>query len=176
MFVDLSRLEDGRLSARFEIDRGSPVLEGFEAEMREPMVLDAEVRNPSGGIHVVDGRLSGTLVAACRRCLEPTKLALDVPFRVVYQEPGRDAKQSEESGGEDVVWLDRGAMRIELDDQVRDRLFLETERFPLCRPDCKGICPQCGQNFNAGLCDCAPDTADSRWKALEGLQLGGEGD
>lgn len=176
MLVDLSRLEDARLSARFEIDRESPVLEGFEADIREPVTLDVEVRSPSGGTYVVTGRLFGTVGAPCRRCLNPTRIALDVPFRVVYQDPGRDAKQTEESGDDDVVWLDRGAMRIELDDQVRDRLFLETERFPLCRPDCKGICTQCGQNFNADSCDCAPETADSRWKALEGLRLGKAGD
>lgn len=176
MFADLSRLEDGRLSTRFEIDRKSPVLGGFEAEVREPVILDLEVRSPSGGTYVVTGRLSGTAVAACRRCLKPTTIPLDVPFRVVYQEPGRDAKRNEDPGDDDIVWLDRGATRIELDDQARDRLFLETERFPLCRPDCKGICPQCGQNFNEGSCTCMLETADSRWRALEGLQLREEGD
>jgi len=176
MFVDLSRLEDGRLSARFEIGRESRVLDGFEAEVREPVILDVEVRSPSGETYVLSGRLSGIVIAPCRRCLRPTMIPLDVRFRVVYQDPGRDAKRSEESGDDDIVWLDRGAMRIELDDQVRDRLFLEIERFPLCRPDCKGICPSCGQNFNEGSCDCTLETADSRWKALEGLRLGEEGD
>lgn len=176
MFVDLSRLEGGRLSARFEIDRENRVLDGFEAEVREPVILDVELLSPSGGTYVLTGRLSGTTVAPCRRCLSPTTIPFDVPFRVIYQDPGRDAKRSEESGDHDIVWLDRGAMRIELDDQVRDRLFLETERFPLCRPECKGVCPHCGQNFNEGSCDCALETADSRWKALEGLQFGVEKD
>jgi uncharacterized protein len=176
MFLDLSRLEDERLAARFEVDRGSAVLDGFEAEVLEPVILDVEVRNPSGGTFVVTGWLSGSAVAPCRRCLVPTTTPIDVPFRVVYQEVGRDAKQSEESGDDDVVWLDRGAKRIELDDQVRDRLFLEVERFPLCRPGCRGICPKCGQNFNEGSCGCTLEATDSRWKALEGLRLGNEGD
>lgn len=176
MFVDFSRLDDGRLSTRFEIERESPVLDGFEAEVREPVILEVEVRSPSGGTYVLTGRLSGIVVLACRRCLQPTAIPLDVPFRILYQDPGRDAERSEESGDDDVVWLDRGATRIELDDQVRDLLFLETERFPLCRPDCKGFCPQCGQNFNEGACDCTLELADARWKALEGLHLGEAGD
>lgn len=176
MFLDLSRLEDGRLSAAFEIDGESPVLAGFEGDLREPLTFDVEVRNPSGSTFVVNGRLSGTIVAPCRRCLEPTSTTIDVPFRVVYQEAGRDAERSEEPGDDDIVWIERGAKRIELDDQVRDRLFLEAERFPLCRPDCRGFCPNCGQNLNADSCDCRVEAADSRWKALESLQLGDKRD
>lgn len=176
MFLDLSRLEDGRVSARFEIGRESPVLEGFEGDLREPLIFEVEARNPSGSTFVVSGRLSGTVVAPCRRCLEPTETTLDVPFRVIYQEAGRDAEQSDEPGDDDIVWLERGAKRIELDDQVRDRLFLEAERFPLCRSDCRGICPTCGQNLNEAACDCRVEAADSRWKVLEELQLGETGD
>ena len=171
MFVDLSRLEDGYLSQTFEIDRESPLLNGFEAEIREPLTFDVEVRNPSGGTYVVTGRLTGEAVAACRRCLTPTPVPIDVPVRLVYQEAGRGATPGADSGDDDVVWLKRGAMRIELDAQVRDRLFLETERFPLCREDCQGICPQCGRTLSEGPCDCALEAVDSRWKALEGLAL-----
>jgi uncharacterized protein len=176
MFLDLSRLEDGRVSARFEIDRESPVLTGFEGDLREPLIFDVEVRNPSGSTYVVTGTLSGVVVSPCRRCLEPTETTLNVPFRMIYQVAGRDAERSEEPGDDDIVWLERGARRIELDDQVRDRLFLEAERFPLCRPDCRGICPNCGQNLNEASCDCRVEAADSRWQALEKLQLGEKGD
>lgn len=175
MFLDLSRLEDGRLDARFEIDGKSPVVKGFEAELREPLILDVTLRNPSGSTYVLTGRLTGTVIAPCRRCLTPTCIPIEVPLRVVYQEKGRDARKSDEPGDDDIVWIDRGATRIELDPQVRDRLFLETERFPLCTPDCKGICPQCGQNFNEGSCDCAFETVDSRWEVLERLKFEREG-
>jgi uncharacterized protein len=176
MFVDLSRLEDGYLSQTFEIDRESPILRGLETEVREPLTFDVEVRNPSGGTYVVTGRLIGDAVAPCRRCLTPTRIPIDVPLRLVYQEAGRGVKPGGDSGDDDVVWLERGAMRIELDAQVRDRLFLETERFPICREDCRGICPQCGRNLNEGPCDCTLETVDSRWKALERLEFEAEQD
>lgn len=176
MFVDLSRLEEGRLSQSFEIDPESPIPQGLEAEIHEPLTFDLEVRNPSGGTYVVTGRLTGAAMAPCRRCLVPTRIPIDVPLRLVYQEAGRDAKPGADSGDDDVVWLERGAQRIELDAQVRDRLFLETERFPICREDCRGICPRCGQNLNEGPCECALETVDSRWKALEGLGSGVEQD
>lgn len=172
MFVDLSRIENGRLDERFEIEPASPVVAGLDAEIHEPFVLDVEVRNPSGGTYVVTGTLSGTVLAPCRRCLKPTSIPLEIPLRVVYQEGGRDAERDDEPGDDDIVWIERGAMRLELDEQVRDLLFLETERFPLCRPDCNGVCPQCGQDLNAGSCECTFEAPDSRWKALEGLRFG----
>ena len=169
MFVDLSRLEDGYLAQSFELDRESPILDGLDAEVHEPLTFDVEVRNPSGGTYVVTGRLTGAAVAPCRRCLTPTRIPIDVALRLVYQEAARDAKPGGDSGDDDVVWLERGAKRIELDAQVRDRLFLETDRFPVCMEDCRGICPRCGRNLNEGPCDCTVETVDSRWKALEGL-------
>lgn len=171
MFVDLDRLEDGYLDHRFEIDRESPVLAGFEAEVREPLILDVQVRQPSGGTYVMTAELRGTVMAPCRRCLKPTEIPIEESFRVVYQEPGRDAFLSEEPGDDDIVWLERRAHRIELDPQVRDRLFIDTERFPLCRPDCPGICPVCGQDLAEGTCDCRLETVDTRWKALEGIEF-----
>ena len=171
MFLELSRLDDGRLDARFEIDGKSPVLRGFEPEIDDPLILDVTLRMPSGSTYVLTGRLSGTAMAPCRRCLKPASIPIEVPLRVVFQERGRDARGEVDPGDDDIVWLERGATRIELDQQVRDRLFLETERFPLCTPDCKGICPQCGQNFNEGSCDCSFEAVDSRWEALEGLKF-----
>jgi len=40
---------------------------------------------------------------------------------------------------------------------------------PLCRPDCAGLCPNCGANLNEGPCACqAPD--EERWRALAALK------
>lgn len=176
MFLDLTRLDEGRLEERFEIRPDHPVLEGYDAEVREPLVLDVRLDNPSHRTFVMTARLSGTVFRPCRRCLEPVGVPIDEEFRVVFQEAGRDAERSDEPGDDDIVWVDPGAARIEIDRQVRDRLFLETERYPLCREECRGMCPICGRNLNEGDCDCEVRTTDSRWSALEKLDLGGKSD
>jgi uncharacterized protein len=40
---------------------------------------------------------------------------------------------------------------------------------PLCRPDCKGLCPQCGLNLNDEACSCAPDV-DPRLASLGAIR------
>lgn len=173
--LDLNRLREGRLEEGFEIAPGSPFLEGFEPEARGPILLDVQLAHPSGRTYVMDARIRGTVFMPCRRCLTPVAIELDEPFRVVYQElSARDVEMGEETGDDDVVWLETGATEIDMTRAVRDRLFVEIERFPLCREDCAGFCPVCGRSLNEGRCDCVVETVETRWKALEGLDLGGE--
>jgi uncharacterized protein len=42
---------------------------------------------------------------------------------------------------------------------------------PLCREDCKGLCPQCGTNLNTETCDCAQEWEDPRLAALKQFQV-----
>jgi uncharacterized protein len=39
----------------------------------------------------------------------------------------------------------------------------------LCKPECAGLCPQCGTNRNTKPCDCAQKFEDPRWDALKKL-------
>ncbi|HUP20203.1 MAG TPA: DUF177 domain-containing protein [Gemmatimonadota bacterium] len=173
--LDLNRLREGRLEERFEIAPGSPVLEGYEPEVRAPLGLEVLLHHPSGRTYVLEARLRGTVHVPCTRCLTPAAVDLDEPFRVVYQErSARDAVREEETGDDDVVWIESGATEIDVAQQVRDRLFVETDWFPLCRQDCAGICPVCGANRNEEDCGCVVETASTHWKALKELDLRGE--
>ena len=61
------------------------------------------------------------------------------------------------------------ATDIDVTPAVREELVLAAPRYVVCRDDCKGICPQCGKDLNAGPCDCAPVT-DARWQPLKALK------
>lgn len=174
MFLDLTKLERGRLEERFGIGPDHAILESFQAEVREPLILEVELVNPSSRTYVLTAKLRGTVFAPCRRCLTPVGIPVDDRFRVVYQEPSRGAEPDEESGGGEIVWIEAGARKIDIGPVVRDRLFLDTEMYPLCREDCQGFCPVCGTNRNEEECDCVVETVDTRWKALEKLREGEE--
>jgi uncharacterized protein len=53
---------------------------------------------------------------------------------------------------------------------LRDALALELPLNPLCRADCKGYCPRCGADLNAGACDCTDEEIDLRWAELAVLR------
>ncbi|MCQ2395109.1 MAG: DUF177 domain-containing protein [Kiritimatiellae bacterium] len=60
---------------------------------------------------------------------------------------------------------------VDLTDELRQSIILALPSYPICRQDCRGVCPTCGKNLNEGPCTCQHTERDSRWGALDGLQL-----
>jgi uncharacterized protein len=61
---------------------------------------------------------------------------------------------------------------IEVDEIVKEQILLAVPTQMLCRPDCKGICPDCGVDKNTGECACDTKNVDPRWAALKNLTSG----
>ncbi len=122
----------------------------------------------SGGIHVT-GRVSATVSVRCRRCLvsEPRELEHAVDFRL---EPGVDSW--DEAPG--LYTLDERLEAVDLLPALREEFLLSLPDFPVCRPDCKGLCDTCGTDLNEAACGCETAATDSRWDALRQV-AGGSG-
>ena len=167
MHLELNRMVGGRIRQTFHVAPGDPLLAGYPVEVREPIQLDVELTNPTHGTYVLTGTIEGTGVEPCRRCLTPVEVEVEDRFRVIYQYPGRGDEEIEDA---DIVTLDPGADRIEIDDEVRDRLFIETDLYAVCTEECRGLCATCGVNLNDTTCECEATTVDARWHALETLR------
>ena len=63
---------------------------------------------------------------------------------------------------------------LDVSGDVREDILLEIPGYPLCKADCKGLCPRCGRNLNQGACGCPPPEAGpSAWSALDALDTAG---
>lgn len=63
----------------------------------------------------------------------------------------------------------------DLTEDLRECIILSFPSNPLCKDDCKGLCPQCGADLNLGPCKCGPSGGgDLRWGGLDALK-GAEG-
>ena len=60
---------------------------------------------------------------------------------------------------------------LNLTEAIRQYAILAIPMKPLCRTNCAGLCPNCGQNLNQGACNCSPREIDSRWSKLKELPL-----
>ena len=58
---------------------------------------------------------------------------------------------------------------VDITDDVRDALALAIPMKHLCKPDCKGLCPNCGHDLNKEECICLPAEIDNEWSALKEL-------
>ena len=123
----------------------------------------AELRateSESGGVHVT-GKVSGPLRIRCRRCLVRQASELETAIDIRF-EP--DIDPWDESLG--LYALDNRLERLDLLPALREELLLELPAYPLCQPECKGLCAICGTDLNVNACDCRIETTDPRWEAL----------
>ncbi len=102
---------------------------------------------------VVRGRVESALKLLCSRCAEyfSTTVA-DSSFLRAYE-------------------LMAGTETVDISGDIREALLLKIPPYPVCSPDCRGLCPQCGKNLNQGLCSCRPPEGPSPWDDLNRLKL-----
>ena len=121
----------------------------------------------------IQGELKVTMEANCDRCLEPAAFPIESHFDLFYR-PALEAGQEEieiDEGESEIAFYDGGG--IELKDVLREYVLLAMPMQKVCREDCRGICPWCGQNRNMVTCGCEPKPVDDRWAALKRLQTKG---
>ena len=106
---------------------------------------------------------------ACSRCLDPYRVTLrgEVEFSIRETAGEKAADADETAVNEFLVPL--GTAEIDVTGPVREGLILELPLKPLCREECRGLCPVCGVNRNERACDCKVEKTDSRWDALRDL-------
>lgn len=111
----------------------------------------------------------GDFELLCARCVEPVRTPLSGNFDLIFRPQSADAES-----GERAITLDETEIGyyeesgLSLEDVVREQVLLSLPSRTLCKEDCKGLCPRCGQNLNVETCNCNP-TPDARWNALAGL-------
>jgi uncharacterized protein len=59
---------------------------------------------------------------------------------------------------------------LDITEAVRQYFLLAVPMKPLCKKECAGLCPTCGQNLNKGKCGCPADNTDPRWAKLADLK------
>jgi uncharacterized protein len=134
------------------------VPEGSEVE------LDLMLTSVSEGVYV-SGSARGTLQGECGRCLNE----INDPFQVSIAELfAYEDSTTEETTEEDEVGRMQGDL-FDLEPVLRDAVVLALPTNPLCRPDCPGLCPDCGVHFDDLPADHSHEEIDSRWAALHNL-------
>jgi uncharacterized protein len=117
------------------------------------------------------GRVTTTLELPCSRCTEPFTLPVEAAFDLRYHpqsaNTGEGERELQDDDLSDAYYEDE---TIDLGQLMREQFLLALPMKPLCRDDCRGLCPVCGTNLNRGTCDCKRDWDDPRLAALKALQ------
>ena len=148
MIIDVSQLlkEPAGSRRHYELDGiGEPQVQG-----------KVELVRTDRGVFV-RGTLRSALRAICSRCLNTFDYPVMQNIEEEYLSKAEEGAFAINAGGE-----------IDLSEAVRQYMLLAVPMKPLCRPDCAGLCPSCGRDLNAGLCECPRGDVDPRLAPLTG--------
>ena len=146
-------------------------IEHPDVQALSPVRWRGEIRFADPG-YLLTATYSYQQTLTCQRCLEPLVEPVEQPLQLLLLPGDQHPPSSEHALAEEEL----GVVEVPEDDEVDlrplliEQIQLNVPMKPLCRAACKGICPTCGANLNAGECDCEKDEIDPRWKALEALR------
>lgn len=152
-----------------DLYRLAPELATGQDEHPETTLLGSvRLMHTNAGI-LTRGRMSAVATIACSRCLEPVAVPLAFEVEEVYTPTldiitGKSITPTEEDRA---LWIDEHHI-LDLAEVLRQDVLVTLPLHVLCRQDCRGLCPSCGQNLNQGSCACQIE-GDPRWDALAGL-------
>ena len=138
----------------------------FEVPLLE-IADDLDIANFRGAVNLtrtqpgiyVHGRLKGEHPAECVRCLTEFSQTLTAEIKQLYDFP---PDPSSEFAVSEAGFLNLAPI-------TRELMLLSVPMRALCRADCKGLCPNCGQNWNEGPCDCKTEDINPQFAVLKNL-------
>jgi len=130
---------------------------------------DLDLRNLHGKVNIgrtpqgliVQGEFEGQAALECVRCLTDFDFPLHWTLTELY---AFDKRSVTDSG----LYVPEDA-QLDLESILREYALLEIPIKPLCQPDCKGLCPVCGENLNERDCGHRPQHDDSPFAVLKNL-------
>ena len=149
-------------------------LQDFDLEapfMGSGLSLDYSLSRIQPGQILAQVKARASMKLECSRCLADFETMADTEFVSQFEpEPeeinprnGPDLEDPELS----VVFFDGD--HLPLGEEIRQELVLKIPFVPLCRPDCKGLCPICGGDRNKEPCTCVPGPKDNPFQGLDKL-------
>jgi uncharacterized protein len=153
---------DRDLPAEKLIGGEGSTLDGLYTSEAADLLLDLRLESVVEGV-LATGRVSGSLVAECVRCLDPVEVEVDADFQELFYYDLEDLSQEELEEAVSVV-----EDMVDTEALVRDAIMLELPLQPLCEPDCPGLCAECGASL-AEDPEHSHESLDPRWAALGAL-------
>ena len=112
----------------------------------------------------VNGNVKLIFKTNCDRCLTEVPTILDLTFERVIVSPN---VEEEDEDADDLSFMD--GYQLDVETFVYNEILLNWPAKILCREECKGVCPVCGQNLNEKECGCDTFVPDPRMAAIKDI-------
>lgn len=134
MKIEIRQIPPEGLAFREEINPKDLDLDTETASFKLPVIVEAFAQRISNTVSI-RLNISGAMSEVCSRCLNGFNIEINKKLDLNFS-------------------LDKIEKFIELDPDIREEIMVDYPMKPLCKSDCKGLCPKCGKNLNEGGCSC----------------------
>ena len=146
--VDIREIQRGPVETVGTVPPTDELFEGLDVTLAGPLEVDGTLEVTGRGDYLWHGRFSGRANASCGRCLKELEVPVEAAVDAVFS---ADPELQDDPG---VYPLTEPVAQVDVTAAVREELMLAFTRYPLCREDCRGLCPKCGADLNQGPCGC----------------------
>jgi uncharacterized protein len=167
--LSLESVSDEPVSFSFELTFSIEALDREPLLEISPVLLEGEISRIEKGF-TLEALLSYSGRLECSRCLAGYPFETREDFTLLLTKrvaPSGDETplQSEEL---DEYFYDDPVISVAPISEERIQMAVPMK--PLCREECRGLCPMCGEDLNVTECGCAAESVDPRWEALRLLK------
>lgn len=147
---------------------------GMDVKIARPLSAVLQILPQEEGL-LVRGRIEGAVNVPCNACTEDALIEIKHAFDSFEPFPADPESGTEPDPDVDEYFIriapQGGGLEVNPAALAWEEFVEALPQYPLCREDCAGLCPDCGQNLNQGKCGCSRENYDPRLEKLRGLKL-----
>jgi uncharacterized protein len=164
--IELRDVPQGASAVSLALTAADIGLAADEMALEGPLRVELSVYRTGEEIEL-RGTIRGVAAEECARCAAPVARAFDLGFFVYVKPRPSGGRENGLDADDDLIYHD--GRRIDIRGPLRETVLVSAPMAPLCREECRGLCPACGADLNAGPCGCERERSDPRWQTLRGL-------
>jgi uncharacterized protein len=160
--VDISGIKD-IIGSSINIEYNDSLSELIkDIKFKDKANIKIKITNSGNNQMITTGIIETTVSLKCQRCLTDFDYKIKDRFKVKYLpinfytpiDKSHSHKTEIEVSIEEIDNLFYSGNLIDILGLIREELILKFPIKPLCKEDCKGLCPLCGINLNKSSCNC----------------------
>jgi uncharacterized protein len=153
MFIDTNKISEKGLivSNSFSLDEDMLIEENafFLDDLKYHVLFKQDVDRIEA-----KGNIKTMISLGCVKCLDDFELNIDLNFDIILFPTNLVNSESHSIGSDEMEYIFYDDNRIDLIKILLEQINLFIPYNPICKPNCKGICPNCGTNLNYAKCKC----------------------
>lgn len=168
MFVNLTDVltNEGRtITVQAEPELEQITIGGTMFPVKDINSIVFTLNNIGKGKARITGSTKITIAMNCDRCLKSVDKTLELQIDREVFSP--DMIDTIPDGNSDQEFMDGCQLNVE--DLLNIEIVINWPMKVLCKPDCMGICRQCGKDLNTGTCDCDTFVPDPRMAVIKDI-------